>query len=118
MSLVDEEKGFLNQIFNLLAHEDRREAIAYLKEREEEEVELWEIAAHLRENNNSGGNPGSTLYHRHLPKMDELDLIDYDPVIGPGDEIIEGTTVTYHGDPAVEELVEKAEELEEDFGKY
>ena len=65
-------------LFDALAHGRRRRIIAYVADRDRETT-LEAIADHLR--NGSGESQTRiqvSLHHRHLPKLDDLGVLDYD----------------------------------------
>jgi hypothetical protein len=47
----------------------------------------------------------SSLHHTHLPKLDDADVVEYDPDDG---------TVQYRGDPHIEQWVEQIERIDEE----
>lgn len=47
----------------------------------------------------------SSLHHTHLPKLDDAEVVEYDP--GDG-------TVQYRGDPLIEQWVDRIERIDEE----
>lgn len=71
--------------YDLLSDEQRRAILAVL-ERQEPPVDLDELAAELSAGDDADTLDGRTerqvkisLHHRHLPKMSDLGIIEYDP---------------------------------------
>jgi hypothetical protein len=72
-------------IHEVLSSDRRRQAIAYLQ-RNENPVDVNELAAHIASLETGEEEPSSesqktvyvSLHQTHLPKMDELDIVDYD----------------------------------------
>lgn len=70
--------------YELLANERRRRTLAILAERDEA-ISLEELASELANRaGDESGAAGATdaaigLHHIHLPKLDTVGLIDYDP---------------------------------------
>jgi DNA-binding transcriptional ArsR family regulator len=79
------EPNNLDTWLRILADEERRAAISYL--REHREASLSELAEHVaRTASNRPGEPSpperdrtrTALYHVHLPLMDDADVVDWD----------------------------------------
>lgn len=88
----------VDEVFDLLSNPYRREMIMYLQDNPETTVE--EIATHLEEEHDNGKEESldevrATLHHSHLPKMDSVDVIEYD-----------GGKIEYTGDIEVEEVLD------------
>ena len=72
-------------IHEVLSSDRRREAIAYLQ-RNENPVDVNELAAYIASLETGEDDPSSeaqktvyvSLHQTHLPKMDDLDIVDYD----------------------------------------
>ncbi|SFS10760.1 hypothetical protein SAMN05216559_3800 [Halomicrobium zhouii] len=47
----------------------------------------------------------SSLHHTHLPKLDDAEVVEYDPDDG---------TVQYRGDPHIEQWVDQIDRIDED----
>lgn len=65
----------------LLAHEDRRAALAVLSRRATP-MSLAELAARIAESDETAASEDdltARLHHRHLPRMADLGVVDYDP---------------------------------------
>ena len=73
--------------FEALANSQRRHVLAYLSERSEDDPVhidglIDQVIARELVDGNSTVDPDSvaaTLHHVHLPKLDDLGLVDYDP---------------------------------------
>jgi DNA-binding transcriptional ArsR family regulator len=78
----------LDQIFELLKNMRRREVLQYLQETEESVVSIGELAEHIAaiENETTVDAISSSqrkrvyvgLYQCHLPKMDDMGVVDFD----------------------------------------
>ncbi|MEE6211156.1 hypothetical protein U3A55_13480 [Salarchaeum sp. III] len=76
-------------VFHLLSNQRRRHTLHYLRQRDGERVDLRELSRQLSAWEN--GVPTDEITHRdrktvytalrqtHLPKMDDADVVDYDP---------------------------------------
>lgn len=72
-----------SQYLEALAHRRRREALAALQE-QGESMTLVELSHHLMDafrgpNQNEAKRLQLTLHHRHLPKLDDAGLVEFDP---------------------------------------
>lgn len=47
----------------------------------------------------------SSLHHTHLPKLDDAEVVEYDPSDG---------TVQYRGDPLIEQWVDQIDRIDEE----
>lgn len=65
--------------FEVLADGYRRAVLSYLAAHESK-VELGELADHVRsvDSLDANGNTATTLHHLHLPKLDEVGVVEYD----------------------------------------
>lgn len=65
-------------LFDVLAHHRRRRVVAYVADRNGETT-LDAVAEHLRDDcGDECERVRVSLHHRHLPKLDDLGVLDYD----------------------------------------
>lgn len=88
-------------VFDVLSDERRRHALYYLIEESGGTAEATELADHLRSVDAGDRRAGrgavlAALHHRHLPRMADVGLVEYEG---------RGGTVRYLGDPLVEECL-------------
>lgn len=109
-----------DEIFELLKNQRRRDVLEYLKSQEDRTATLDELATHIaaKENNIEVAQLSSSqrkrvyigLYQSHLPKMDDLGVIDYNQSRGkielndmtqlePHLDVIRGDHVETHSMP-------------------
>lgn len=98
-----------DETLRLLAHERRRKALQHLSQAEEATTvdSLAErVAAETDPDHDDGvvKSVETDLHHVHLPKMDEVGVVDYDARSG---------TVRYRPRPTVEELLDAVAERTE-----
>lgn len=96
--------GEIDQRFALLDRYERRCIIHFLQESETETVSISEVVSHLRKQEPMADERDRIeieLHHNHLPRLDEIDAVDYDS----GSE-----TIRYDGDELVESLLESTPE--------
>lgn len=73
----------VSAVFDVLADERRRHVLYYLLEDAGGEAGVADVATHLRsvESSSRTADPETIrteLHHRHLPRMEEAGLVDYD----------------------------------------
>jgi hypothetical protein len=89
----------LDHVFDVLRNQRRRDVLRYL-DQTREPIQIGDLAEQLAawENDKSVGELSSSerkrmyvgLYQSHLPKMDDLDVVDFDKprgVVAPGEEM-------------------------------
>jgi DNA-binding transcriptional ArsR family regulator len=71
------------ELLRLVADEDRRQVVEYLAETEDGSATVADLAVVLETDSPApGARPEEmaiVLNHRHLPKLDEAGVVDYDP---------------------------------------
>lgn len=71
------------ELLRLVADEDRRQVVEYLAETEDGSATVADLAVVLETDSPApGARPEEmaiALNHRHLPKLDEAGVVDYDP---------------------------------------
>lgn len=71
--------------YRLLTEEQRRLALEVLADRDGGPIELADLAAAIAERERGAADEAAvervavTLHHNHLPRMDALGVLDYDP---------------------------------------
>ena len=85
---LDDDELSLDDVFDVLRNQRRRDVLVYLVGTEDNTATLSELAEHVaaKENGIDRSELSSTqrkrvyigLYQCHLPKMDDLDVVDYD----------------------------------------
>jgi hypothetical protein len=100
----------LDALFEILADDQRRHILTYLEERDEDVAAFSELIDHVADER--VGDPTDDhervavrLHHAHLPKLADLDLVEYDA---------RSETVRYRGGPAVSEWLTLARSHEPD----
>ena len=100
----------LDTCLDLLANRQRRRIIEFFVENETDHASIDELIAEVVQDGIgvTGERPehdavASTLFHVHLPKFAEADLLEYDP---------RNLQVRYRGDPKVEEVFETIRHFE------
>ncbi|MFC6719358.1 hypothetical protein ACFQGT_03585 [Natrialbaceae archaeon GCM10025810] len=85
-SSVDDSELSLNAILEVLAHHHRREIVRILAGDPNETASVRSLTERLleRERERTGVIPGrqgieTSLYHVHLPKLADAELVEYDP---------------------------------------
>lgn len=97
-------------VLRLLAPERRRAVMRTLMEEPNATHRVDDVVAALQESCglvDGVDNPAylrSSLHHTHLPKLDDAEVVEYDPSDG---------TVQYEGDPVVEQWVDQIERIDE-----
>lgn len=104
--------AWMDAVFDVLA-DRRRRRVLYCLVRDPDGVrELPDLVADVRAEEEGGDEPGGVaaeaaiereLHHRHLPKLADAGLIDYDPRQG---------TIRYTGSPGLEAWVDRARQRE------
>lgn len=106
-TVVDGSEGPLfgpDVVFDLLKDESRRHLLYYFRGRPREVVTVDELADHLRGRFDARPEADTDrfelqLVHNHLPKLDHLGVIEYDP---------QDETVRYRGGTEIERFVDCA----------
>lgn len=102
-----EEDGALSieEVFGILSSPERRKTIYYLMEYGESS--LYDITNHVNEELEEEKNLGTVaveLNQTHLPRMDKLDIIEYDR---------EKNMAEYKGEKVLEETLDHASNYED-----
>lgn len=91
----------LDEILRLLSDQHRRQTIRFLRETPDGEARLEELSGAIIQETMPDGEQSDRivkiLHHRHLPKLREQGLIDYDPT---------ARLVRYHPDQQVEAVMD------------
>jgi len=93
----------IGTVFGLLADDDRRDVCRFLVDDAANVVTTDVIARRLTETERERRRLAIDLHHRHLPKLDEAGLIEYDP---------RSNTVRYWGQPTLEKWLEHAHHVD------
>lgn len=106
---IDDEDGHpdsddvhLEAMFSVVSERRRRLVLGYLSEHPAGTADLSEVAAYVHERTapSEGGSDLDSielsLYHRHLPKLEETGVIEFDQANG---------TIEYHGSDRFERFV-------------
>ena len=101
-----------SSVLRLLAPERRRAVMRALMEEPNATHRVDDIVSAIQETYGEfeGETSGhtylrSSLHHTHLPKLDDAEVVEYDP--GDG-------TVQYRGDPLIEQWVDQIERIDEE----
>ncbi|MFB6143039.1 MAG: hypothetical protein ABEJ30_06820 [Halorientalis sp.] len=92
----------VDDVFDLLAHDRRRDVCLFLTRTDRSVVTVDELAAALAVDADRE-RLAVDLHHRHLPKLAAAGVVDYDP---------RSTTARYWGQPTVEKWAEHAAHVE------
>ena len=99
-------------VLRLLAPERRRAVMRALMEAPNATHQVDDIVSAIQETYESTTESTSnrtylrsSLHHTHLPKLDDAEVVEYDP--GDG-------TVQYRGDPLIEQWVDQIERIDEE----
>ena len=87
-------------VFELFGDRHRRAVFAYLENTDNGRASVSDLAAHVAQHACADDSPSQItvhLHHKHLPKIDAANLIDYDR---------EHETVRYVGHPLVEDCLD------------
>ena len=98
-----------DKLLSLLAEECRREIVRHLSRNSTSAVSLDELVSEISNtvaDSGEGDSPTADtlrieLHHKHLPKLDAMGILDYDP---------RSHTVRYQGSTDVEALLRAVEE--------
>lgn len=102
----------LNDVFTVLA-DKRRRLVLYALRGQSGDVPVDRLLDQVVEwEEQTGEGPGErtrrhltiALYHRHLPRLDTLDVVDFDDA---------RDTVHYHGHPLLDQWLHQTRELDE-----
>ena len=100
----------LDACLELLSNRQRRVILQYFLDSEENHAPVDELISEIisEEAARTGERPGhdsvaSALFHIHLPKFADADVIEYDT---------RHLEVRYHGDPRIEAVYSKIKEME------
>lgn len=102
----------LNDVFTVLADKRRRLVLYALRDQSGEvpvdrlldQVVEWEEHLGEQAGERTRNHLTVALYHRHLPRLDTLDIVDFDDT---------GDTVRYHGHPLLNQWLHQTRELDE-----
>lgn len=94
----------LETVFEILADRDRRAICRYLVSEASGVATVEEIADALTETEASSQRLALNCHHRHLPKLDDAGLIEYDP---------RSNAVRYWGQPTLEKWLEHAQHVDD-----
>lgn len=88
--------GDVDDLFDILAKEDRRRVLRYLRDTEEEEVGVDELLSEVTEGAREAEKQRQIFPHADGAKLDDGGLVDYDPDRG---------TVSYAATGEVDEIL-------------
>ena len=94
----------LDEQFDALARTDRRAVIQFFRDEAAEEVTLDDLVTGIVDGSywdTDESHARLCLHHSTLPKLADAGILDYDA---------KRNTVSYHGQPAVERLLDAASE--------
>jgi DNA-binding transcriptional ArsR family regulator len=94
----------METVFEVLADETRREICRFLVAEAPAVVTADEIAASLADDEAAKRRVALNCHHRHLPKLDEAGLIEYDA---------RSNTVRYWGQPTLEKWLEHVSHVDD-----
>ncbi|WP_143117759.1 DUF7344 domain-containing protein [Halomicrobium zhouii] len=101
-----------SSVLRLLAPERRRAVMRALMEEPNATHRIEDIVNAIEETYGDIGEESSnctylrsSLHHTHLPKLDDAEVVEYDPDDG---------TVQYRGDPHIEQWVDQIDRIDED----
>jgi hypothetical protein len=94
----------LETVFEVLADEERRDICRFLVSEAPGVVTVDEIANALTEHETERERLAIHCHHRHLPKLDEAGLIEYDP---------RSNAVRYWGQPTVEKWLDHTRHVDD-----
>ncbi|WP_435177938.1 DUF7344 domain-containing protein [Halorussus sp. AFM4] len=95
----------IDSAFDVLSSRNRRAIVRYFQTTDEPIATVNDLAHHCKEVGSEGNNAVANdrmtaqLHHRHLPKLADAGVIEYDA---------RSETVRYKGDSLTEELLERA----------
>lgn len=104
-------KRLPSSVLRLLAPERRRAVVHTLMEAPNATHSVEDVVDAIRETyelSDDAGSPAylrSSLHHTHLPKLDDADVVEYDPHDG---------TIRYQGDQVIEKWVEQIDRIDEE----
>jgi hypothetical protein len=84
----------LSNVFDALRRPERRAVLSFLQESDTDVIELDELSDHVSSRLSEPDGPvvRSILHHHHLPKLVDVEFIDYDRaarVVRPREEVAE-----------------------------
>lgn len=97
----------IDEILTLLSNVRRRYVLSYFVKVEEDTASIDDIVSYVLDQLDESSesvekNIRITLAHKHIPKIDDYDIIEYNPQ----DQMIQ-----YHGDKKLEHLVKEISEV-------
>ena len=97
----------IDEVFDLLADDCRRRVCLFLCRCKVEVVTLSDLVEALEPDGDEETRERLkiNLHHRHLPKLDEAGIVDYDP---------RSNTARYWGQPTLEKWAEHVEAVEDE----
>lgn len=99
---ADSHRLSVDAVCDLLADEHRRAFLGYLIEAPEAYVNLDDALDAIWQGNRPRRSLRMDMTHRHLPKLENVDVVEYDDHSGD---------VVYYGDPLLEEFLEISNRL-------
>lgn len=96
----------IDDVFELLSNDCRRRACLFLRRAGVEVATLQDLVDALAPNagDEERERLAINLHHRHLPKLDDAGIVDYDP---------RSNTARYWGQPTVEKWAEHVEAVDD-----
>ena len=96
----------IDEVFELLSNDCRRRVCLFLRRTGIEVATLDDLVEALAsaESDEERERLAINLHHRHLPKLDEAGIVDYDP---------RSNTARYWGQPTVEKWAEHVEAIDD-----
>ena len=96
----------VSDLYNVLSNPLRRALLEYFHASDEKTASLEDLVSHVRQysfdarsvRSDDASFVRTQLHHVHLPKLDEHDVIEYDP---------RSSTVRYRPDPSFERGIEE-----------
>jgi len=98
----------IDDVFDLLSNDCRRRVCLFLRRSEVEVATLSDLVDVLASEATAEERDrlAINLHHRHLPKLDDAGIVDYDP---------RSNTARYWGQPTVEKWAEHVEAVDEEL---
>ncbi len=79
LGAFDAEDTYLDDVFDMLSHEKRRQTLYFLEKDQDRRSTLPGIADHLADDPDERQNMALQLAHTHLPKLEDSGWVAYDP---------------------------------------